>query len=468
MDSKLPVGGQDAVDAAPSYSNGFRERLIDRIPTRSQEASEFMTRVPSFLTRWGATMALMVLICTVVVLSLIKYPDTAAGSAVITTSPLPLRPKCNVQGRIARLFAHNGDSVTFGAPICEIENDAGYEAVSDLHAIIDSVSKMILTGDAKALSQLQIHKMPPLGEAQQFYNSLESHIAEWLLIHEKNIHASRLSNVRRKIDKYGEIDRLTTEESMLSKDELADFEERIAANEKLFKNKYISRVEYLDELSKLRNKQLALKQQKRAVLMSGINDAVSRQEQVELEWSYSEKAQSLQRAIFQDLKEIANFIGSWKKKFLILAPFDGVVYFLRPLQLYQATDAGQELFAVVPTTYKYTAIATFSANGLGRIRPGQSAQLSLLQYPDNEFGYITSNVVSVSPLALPGDNSGNAYEADKARGPQYQIELHLDNGLMTTYHRDIKFNPEMYADVRIFTDDKSMLDRFIRSVTGRE
>ncbi len=72
-----------------------------------------------------------------------------------------------------------------------------------------------------------------------------------------------------------------------------------------------------------------------------------------------------------------------------------VWFFWAPLGLYQVSETAR----VVSETQ---ASATFSPNALGRIQPGQGAQLRLTAFPAVQYGTVPARVARIAQ-GLPGD-----------------------------------------------------------------
>lgn len=91
---------------------------------------------------------------------------------------------------------------------------------------------------------------------------------------------------------------------------------------------------------------------------------------------------------------------------VVRAPIDGVVG-NRAVQVGQLVQTGTRLVAVVPLEGVYVD-ANFKETQLGRLKPGQSVNVSVDAYPDHDF---TGRVVSVSPASgsvfslLPPENA---------------------------------------------------------------
>lgn len=100
----------------------------------SDEVNEIITRVPSWILRWGLTVFLVVLIGVVGFSALIDYPDIIKTTLKIKTSRPNTTINCNTAGRITKVFVSPGDKVRSGQILAYIK----YED-STVHALISPI-----------------------------------------------------------------------------------------------------------------------------------------------------------------------------------------------------------------------------------------------------------------------------------------------------------------------------------------
>lgn len=98
----------------------------------------------------------------------------------------------------------------------------------------------------------------------------------------------------------------------------------------------------------------------------------------------------------------------------ILAPADGILADVMPLNIGEVTEEGQK-FAVLLGDGSMTVVAHYPAESLGRIQTGQFAQVSLVSYPPTIYGYIKAEVRSISQEV---DNGLVRVELDLLQTPQ--------------------------------------------------
>jgi hypothetical protein len=71
-------------------------------------------------------------------------------------------------------------------------------------------------------------------------------------------------------------------------------------------------------------------------------------------------------------------------------------------------------------------------------------RVKLNNYPYEQFGQLIGEVKEISQVP---------------NGENYQVKIQLNNDLITTYHKKIKYTPEMIGSAEIITKDLRLLER---------
>jgi hypothetical protein len=119
--------------------------------------------------------------------------------------------------------------------------------------------------------------------------------------------------------------------------------------------------------------------------------------------------------------------------------------------LNQNVAIGETVFTVLPSNQSSpVGKALVPARGSGKVKPGQTVQVRLNNFPDQEFGYILGKVGSISEVPLPDGN--------------YVAEILFLNGLETNYSIYIPLNGTLTGVAEIVTEDIRLLKRIIMPV----
>jgi multidrug efflux pump subunit AcrA (membrane-fusion protein) len=438
-----------------------KQSKVDDIDFYSEQIRDLLDQIPKWLIRRGTTVILLIILLLVFGAWFIKYPDTLEGSAIITTDPLPIKLKSISGGRITQLFVSDGATISHQTPIAEIENPTGYANILHLQNTIDSIHVYLQTDNETALEVLVNQPLQSLGDAQSFYNQLLQQLSARALLNKEQLYNKRTQNLQQQIGNLQSIAQISKQEKAMIEEELKQSDDRFKANEQLYKDRVISKQEYYDEAAKLRSKKLQLEQQKRSGIQNNISNNDNNKQILEIQYEREDKERTLTVGIQEALRNLSNYIQTWKQRYLLVAPYNGTIQYLRPLQLNEPTNTGEELFAVVPQKSKYLAVTMLPANGIGKVEIGQNVHLLLDNFPYNEFGFLEGKVIkrSTLPEAAKGNNGGQAQQ-----GAIYRIYVQLPDTLITSYHKKIPFNPEMTATARIITKDRNLLQRLVAGV----
>lgn len=150
--------------------------------------------------------------------------------------------------------------------------------------------------------------------------------------------------------------------------------------------------------------------------------------------------------------DLLESLEQWQQDNIIVAPIAGQLSFAQPWQRNAFVQAGEPLFTLIPRQGGYQAEGIIPPEGRGRVQKGQQARIKLSGYPFNEFGYLDGEVLEVSPLPLEDG---------------YRVILTLPKGLNTHFDQTIPYRPQMPGTLEIITQDLSLAERFLHSVTER-
>jgi hypothetical protein len=98
----------------------------------------------------------------------------------------------------------------------------------------------------------------------------------------------------------------------------------------------------------------------------------------------------------------------------------------------------------MPHQQDFVAMVEIPVKGMGKARVGQKVVLKLDDFPFQEFGTVTGNVVNLSP---------------SADVKSYRVMVQLPNGLQSSFHQTFLCTAEMAGTAEIITDDMRLFER---------
>ena len=156
----------------------------------------------------------------------------------------------------------------------------------------------------------------------------------------------------------------------------------------------------------------------------------------------------MERNVIQAFYQLKKAIKDWELNYVLRSSIDGKVSFLQLWAANQTVNAGDNVFAVIPTNESgYIGKVKAPAQNSGKIKVGQTVNIRLANYPDREFGIIKGNIKAIS---LTPDKDGNLL-----------INVSLPNGLETSYKKQIVFQQEMSGTADIVTENLRLIERLL-------
>jgi len=412
------------------------------IELRSEEVQEILARVPNWMIRWGSVVVLSIIVSLFFVSWIVKYPDVITTQIVITTNIPPEKLIARTSGRLEAILVKDKMNVSKNTPFAVIENSANFKDVFLLKSIVDTINidknefpfeklQSAQLGDIESYfavfqkesvaddlnSKLQPYKVE---SSAQSYEAIQLKERLSLLESQKSINQNEL--VLQKID-------LERYETL--------FKKGIIAAQEMEKQRLIylqSQKNYKSVLSAISQSKSSLNELNRNSKTTQINENTVNV--------------NLERNVIQAFYGLKKAIKDWELNYVLRSSIEGKVSFLQLWAANQTVNAGDNVFAVIPTNQKgYIGKLKAPAQNSGKIKMGQTVNIRLANYPDREFGMIKGRINAIS---LTPDKDGNLL-----------INVSLPQGLETSYKKQISFQQEMSGTADIVTEDLRLIERLL-------
>jgi multidrug efflux pump subunit AcrA (membrane-fusion protein) len=373
---------------------------------------------------------------------LVKYPDVISTPIVITTTIPPEKLVAKVTGKIEVILVNDRATILKNTPLAVIENSANYNDVFLLKSIVDTINidknkfpfeklKSSQLGEIESLfalfqkesiaddlnTKLQPYKVE--GTAQN-YETIQLQERLNLLESQKDINQSELALQKIDLDRYETL-----------------YKKGIIATQEIEKQRLIylqSQKNYKGILSSISSLKSSLNELKKNSKTTQINE--------------NKENVNLERNVIQSFYQLKKAIKDWELNYVLRSSIDGKVSYLQLWAANQTVNAGDNVFAVIPTNESgYIGKVKAQAQNSGKIKIGQTVNIRLANYPDREFGIVTGTIKAIS---LTPDKDGNLL-----------IDVSLPNGLKTSYKKQIVFQQEMTGSADIVTEDLRLLERLL-------
>ncbi len=422
---------------------------LDDIQLRSEEVQEILTRVPHWMIRWGNLLILFLVILVLFLSWLIKYPDVIPAEAIITTQIPPQKEYAKVSGKIESILVEDNQIVPKDTPLAILESTANYKDVFLLKSIVDTI-KVNNKSFAFPIDELPVLF---LGEIETSFALFENSYSEYILNKELQPFSNEaIANQVSLSELYRRLESLKAQKR-LGKTELEFKRKELQRQKNLFEKGVISAQEY--ESKELDYLQVKRNYENNDVQLSQINENISNATKTSKGTEINKRKEEINlfKKVLQSFDQLKKSIKDWELQYVLRADIEGRVSFLNYWTENQTVSSGDLVFIVIPSEdSSYFAKIKAPSQNSGKIKIGQTANIRLENFPDDEFGTLKGTVKHIS--LLPDKNG------------LYLIDVALPEKLITTYGKEIPFKQEMRGIVEIVTEDLRLIERFFYQFRG--
>lgn len=414
----------------------------NEIELRNEEVQDILTKIPHWVIRWGSLVILIILLLLFLVSWMVKYPDIISTEITITTQIPPEKLVAKTSGKIQAILIDDKAKVNENTPLAVIENAANYKDVFLLKAITDTIS---LSNSKFPFQKLQAAQ---LGEIENSFAMFQKeYIASEL---NKQLQPYKVESSAQSFEAKQLRERLQLLEGQkeINQSELQLLKTDVERYEKLFKKGVIS----AQEIEKQRLIYLQAEKNYKSLLssISQLKSSINELNRNSKTTVINESTTSinLERSLMQSFYQLKKAIKDWELNYVFRSSVKGTVSFLQIWSKNQTINAGENMFAIIPSTEKgYIGKVKAVAQNSGKLKIGQKVNIRLANYPDREFGIIEGKLKTIS---LTPDKEGNLL-----------LDIELPNGLQTSYKKQINFQQEMTGTADIITEDLRLLERLL-------
>ena len=422
-------------------------KIKEDINIRSEEVQDIMSKIPNRLIRHGLAGMFALILMGIFLSWFIKYPEMIKGKMILTTTVEPVRIVSQSSGVIIRLNVNDGDVVKAGEVLAEIENPLSASAAGYLQNYLVKLEK----GLALDLAELPLPDttLVSLGDLQSVVNGLMKELLAYNIASSLKMDDAEINSIKNKITNQNEMIAVNERIIAITKKDVEDSKIKFEADEKLYKESFISKMDFLQSESVHRAKELSLEQLNQSrISQKNVLDALILQYK-QAEFNKFIKGKSNLDAIKGLINTIRAYVFGWQQKYNLIAMKEGKVNFLQRIQVGSFLKGGEELFAITEPGGTYMGVATVPASGYGKIKAGQNVNILLQNYPYYEYGILHGKVKNIA--LFPNTN-------------EYRVEISMPNGMISSQKLTLAYSPEMSGDAEIITDDKRIIERLFDSI----
>lgn len=409
---------------------------------RTDEVQDILSKTPSWMIRWGNTAISFILIGVLSLTYIIKYPDVINGQVVLTSKIPPERKIAKVSGAINEIKVENGEKVKQGELLAVLDNAAEYQSVFNLKDLLIQFKK----SGYDSIERFENVPMGNLGEIATDYANFEKAMLQYDMNikfdpFSKQFAANKISveELRLRLEN-------TIKQKEINQKSYQLLEKNLLRKEKLYEKGVISQQEFETDQVALLNKRQELQRFTISIsqLKQNLSETMNNSSKAIID---SEMLDSqLKKDLIIATNQLLRRITEWELLYTLHANMAGTVAFLEVWNKNQNVEQGQNVFTIIPNGNSgYIARMKAPAKNSGRIVKDQKVHISLLGFPEDDYGVLNGQVEAVSPIP---DESGF-----------YVIDIGLKKPLITSYGQKIPFQYELSGNAEIITEDQRLIER---------
>ncbi len=171
----------------------------------------------------------------------------------------------------------------------------------------------------------------------------------------------------------------------------------------------------------------------------------------ELDFNQTDQSINVETELATAYNSLVNQVNLWEDSYLVEAPIAGKLTYLAFIKNRTFVNAAEPIATVVPdsTSGKLNGEMYIPALGSGKVEEGQVVQISFDNYLKKEYGTVKGKVLSITPFTKDGN---------------YMVRVDLENGLTTTFHKQLTFSHDMQGDAEIITQKKRLIERIFNEI----
>ena len=437
-------------DNTDSSKSPLGDLGVENIELRSEEFQEILGSVPPWILRWGITALAIIVVILLVGSAFFKYPDVLSSQVVLTGSTPPAVIVSKTSGKLKELYVSDNQEVKTGTYLAVIENPAKTEDVMYLKSVMAGLTRHPHLDQGIAGLRYATPAMT-LGALQSSYSAFRTALHEYQEYNRLMYYSQKIEMTKERKIKYEKQYKILQNQQKLTEEQLSLAQSKFRRDSLLnvkgvlsaedienSRNSYLnSLMAYENITSSLNNMQIQIGQLEESLLDTGHQDI--------------ETLNNLQTRLQTQLSQLQTEILNWEMNYVLQTPIDGKITFTNFWVENQNVTAGSAVFTIVPDgTIPMIGKAQLPVARSGKVKVGQKVNIRLQNFPENEYGILRGTVKNIS--LTPTQNGGMAY---------YSVEITLNDGLITTYKKELPYISDMQGQADIITEDISFLERLV-------
>ena len=416
---------------------------VNKIEIRSEEYQEVLGATPNWILRSGITIILLVIIILLIGSWFFKYPDVLNSRVVILTENPPVQLKAYASGKLTHIFYSENQDVQQDSVVAVIENTANLNDIFLISIMLDTLSDIRYFPENIDLK---------LGELQQTWSGLVRIISSYRNFIEIDYYEQKNKSLTSQINYYNKY-----YSGLLNQVKIMDKENSLALvqferDKSLYNDNVIAKIDFEKSEQTYLQQKRNYESSKTSLINTQMQINQLYQQILDNNIQKTNELNTYEIQIEDALQGFKSQLAKWKQSYLIISPIDGRVSFNKVWFENQSVSAGDLIVTIIPKNeMRIIGKADIPSTGIGKVKPGQTVNIKLDNYPYMEFGMLKAKVKNISLVPITTE-----------QGIFYTAEIELNDSILTTnYNKSIPFSQNMAGTAEIITDDLRLLERFL-------
>ncbi|HNY43678.1 MAG TPA: HlyD family efflux transporter periplasmic adaptor subunit [Bacteroidales bacterium] len=416
---------------------------VNKIEIRSEEYQEVLGATPNWILRSGITIILLVIIILLIGSWFFKYPDVLNSRVVILTENPPVQLKAYASGKLTHIFYSENQDVQQDSVVAVIENTANLNDIFLISIMLDTLSDIRYFPENIDLK---------LGELQQTWSGLVRIISSYRNFIEIDYYEQKNKSLTSQINYYNKY-----YSGLLNQVKIMDKENSLALvqferDKSLYNDNVIAKIDFEKSEQTYLQQKRNYESSKTSLINTQMQINQLYQQILDNNIQKTNELNTYEIQIEDALQGFKSQLAKWKQSYLIISPIDGRVSFNKVWFENQSVSAGDLIVTIIPKNeMRIIGKADIPSTGVGKVKPGQTVNIKLDNYPYMEFGMLKAKVKNISLVPITTE-----------QGIFYTAEIELNDSILTTnYNKSIPFSQNMAGTAEIITDDLRLLERFL-------
>lgn len=417
------------------------------IELRAEEVQEIMNKPPSWIQRWGIVLMFCIILILLIGSYLIKYPDTIEAEITVSTSNPPADIIARSSGKIDDIYVKNNSKIHKNCILAVIQNPARTEDIIQLASRLDYWKKnkynLEIADTLFYLSSIS------LGNIQASYSSFLSNLKNLQYYLEQNYFSKKISLLEEKDKNQKAHYKLMIRQKKIADEQMKTAKAIFERDSILYKKNIATGNEYDIAKNSLNQSRMAYISNETSLTQSEMQFLSLKETLIDLKKQASEIENNYRLALYNSAEQLQAELKTWENSFLLRSPIDGFVNYISVWSKNQNVTSGETVFAIIPLEKgQAKGKALLPVQGSGKVKVGQIVNVRISNFPDQQFGYLTGVITSISNTI---NKEGN-----------YVLDISFPNGLRTNYNINLPNSQQMVGNAKIITEDLRVIERFIQ------